>query len=380
VRLAFSADWHIDAVPRSSRRVDPATGLPARLTDYLRTATWVAEEANRRGCEALIVAGDLSESRHPGPWLVDHILEALRAGPERAVVVRGNHDGSLGAHSIVGIIDAFPGWDGVDRPRVVRVGDVAICCIGHMDRHWLRAQPGFETVPDADIFRVLGETYLQIARGLFAEAMEGGAKRAILVGHQSLSGGAMSDAQEALLGDLSLVVDSAALAAIGYSAAIFGHFHRAQTVVDDPDCPVVYAGSIERVDAGEEREDKSFLVVDVPDEGPVTMERVPTPARRFLTVTGPGLEMGIEPDPDGAIVRVLDLSPEQDPAEVRRHLESLGAWEITEVRHARVDAPVAAGGLSETLTVEQALGAYFEADPDAEALVDRGRAVLAEVA
>ena len=45
-----------------------------------------------------------------------------------------------------------------------------------------------------------------------------------------------------------------------------------------------------------------------------------------------------------------------------------------------VDAPAIAGGLAESLSAEQALGAYFADDVDREVLVERGRALLAEVA
>jgi len=381
MRLAVAADLHVDEY---GQRIDPAAGLNARLGDYLRTTAWVAREARQRDCEALVIAGDLSERRHPSPWLVALIGEALADGPERVIIVKGNHDSSRAGRSIVEVLARQPGWTGVSRPQVVRLGDLAVCAIPYLDRHHLRSLPGFEAVPDADVYRVLAETYVQIARGLFAEAMEAGASRAILIGHQTLSGGRMSEAQEAFLGDLSLVVDSRALAAIGYSLVVFGHLHRAQTVVDDAACPVVYAGSIERVDWGEENEDKSFLVVDVPAEGPVTLERIPTPARPFVTVDlaahqediGALYLGGVE----DAIVRVLNAPPDVPVDEIVTGLEQAGAWDVVEVRRRPVETVAPAGAMSESLTAQQALEAFFAFDPDREALTELGRAILAEVA
>jgi len=378
MKLAISADWHVDSY---GSRVDPETGLNARLTDFLRTATWVAEEAKRRGADALLVLGDFSERKHINGWLIARIQEALSAGPQRVIALRGNHDGTIGGRSIVDIFDRREGWDGVDRPRVIRLGKLAICAIGFMDRHHARTLPGMEAVAEADLVRVLGEQYLAIARGLFAEAMDGGATSAILVGHQSVSGGRMSEAQEAFLGGLSLVVDSRALAAIGYSMVALGHYHLAQTVLDDPACPVVYAGSIERVDFAEAGQQKSFLMVDVDETGktPVSIEVVPTPARRFVTLTGN--DIGDWPDIEGAVVRMLDVDPEIDTAVVREELERRGhAFDITEIRRRPVAQVVPTTGLHELLTPSQALTAYFDGDLDAEALVDRGLAVLAEVA
>lgn len=373
MRLAITADLHIDAY---GSRVDPETGLSARLLDCLRTTTWVAAEARARGCEALIVAGDLTENRHPSPWLVARIMEALSYGPDRVIVTRGNHDGARAGRSIVDIIDGHrDDWVGIDRPHFTVVGDTAICGLGYMDRHQLRAST-LTDVPDADVYRALADHYLTIARGLYAEAMATpGVRRAILVGHQTVGGALMSDTQRAFLGDLGLVLDGAALSAIGYSLVAMGHLHRGQTVVEG-ECPVVYPGSVERVDFGEEAQEKSFLVVDLPDAGPVAIERVVTPARRFVTLDG----VWDGQDVAEAIVRVRDVPPEVDAGSLRRALEAAGAFEVHGIERRRIEAPAASGGLSEGLTPQQALSAWFEGDDDAEALVERGREVITAVA
>src|SRR5450759_5816467 len=128
-RLAFAADLHVDAY---GSRIDPATGLNARLVDYLATTAWMAEEARRRGAEALVVAGDFTERRHPAPWLVSQIRGALSSFPGRQVYLRGNHDGEIAGGSIVTLLDdGFDEQDeagrtGISRPRVsVGLGEFA---------------------------------------------------------------------------------------------------------------------------------------------------------------------------------------------------------------------------------------------------------------
>lgn len=373
-RIALTADLHVDSY---GPRVDPDTGLPARLVDYLRTTTWVASEAKRRECDALLVLGDLTESRRPAPWLVALIQEALSAGPERVIVTRGNHDQQNAGRSIVDILGRRSGWDGIDRPRVVRVGDLAIAGIGYLDRHHLRSEEGLAAIPEADLLPALAQQYLAIARGLYAQAIADGAKDVILVGHQSLSGGFMTEQQQAFLGDMSLVLDTAALAPIGFRMVAMGHFHLAQTVSDDPACPVVYPGSIERVDFGEADQTKSFLVVDVED-GRATYERVETPARRFVTLTA---EAGYSPDDiAGAIVRGVDLDPTLDIGHVRSMLEADGAFEVQALRHRAVESTAPSTAMSETLSPAETLGEWFAGDEDRGALVERGLAILAEVA
>jgi exonuclease SbcD len=385
-RITFTADLHVDAY---GQRVDPATGLNARLVDFLRTTEWVAAEADRRGAAALVVAGDFTERRHPAPWLVSKIRDALAGGPSSQVYLRGNHDGEIAGRSVVSVLDdGYEGHDetgrtGINRPGLISIAfDAVLACIPYLDRHWLRAQPGFETVPDAELFAVLGDQFLTLARGLYAEARRDYPDAGcVLVCHQTLAGATMSETQRAFLGDVSLVVDARALQAIGFEAVVAGHLHRHQVVLPAPS-PVLYPGSIERVDFGEELEPKGFVIADV-ERGRFEWEFVETPARRFVTLTGDQvlgemLEDELASSICKSVVRVVD-APVDQVEEIRSILGTL-PFEVTEIRRRPVAAPEAAGGMAETLTAEQALDAYFADDVDREVLVERGRALLAEVA
>lgn len=369
-RLAVLADPHCDDF---GSKIDPATGLNARWTDTVGMVRWVANDAAKRGADALIVAGDLSESRHPAPWRVAQIGAALAAFPGPVKLLRGNHDGIRAGLSIAdALAQDRPGWDGFSRPGITVVGDVAIAMLPYLDRAWIRAQPGFESTPDAEVYRILAEEYLTIARGLFVQA-SAIASRTVLVVHQALAGGNMSEAQRAFLGDLSLVVDTRALGAIGFDAILAGHFHLHQVLSAYP--PIVYAGSPYRTDFGEEHQEKGYLIVDI-SSTMVGIEFVPTPARRFVTITAPDHENDYGPEVEGAVVRVLDLDPMYDVVEVRRILEDRGAFDVQEIRIRRDESPVAAGGLSETLAPSEALEVYFAEHPNRERLVARGREIL----
>jgi exonuclease SbcD len=385
-RLAVLADPHCDDF---GSKIDPATGLNARWVDTVAMVEWVARDAQARGADALLVLGDLTESRHPAPWRVAQIGAAIAAFEGPVVLLKGNHDGERAGRSIVDVLAAGrPTWSAFSAdPGLTLVGDVAIASIPYVDRHWLRSQPGFEQTPDADVYRILAEHYLTIARGLYVAA-SGVASRTVLAIHQGLAGGNMSDSQRAFLGDLSLVVDSRALGAIGFDAILAGHFHLHQVLVDplrgigvvgtlaeQMQSLVVYAGSPYRTDFGEEHQEKGYLIVDV--DGPMpAMTFVPTPARRFVTLTGPQAE---GPSVSGAIVRVLDFPPDGDVAGFRQHLELMGAFDVQEIRIRRDESPVAAGGLAESLAPTEALEAYFADHPDRDRLVARGREILEAV-
>jgi exonuclease SbcD len=381
-RIAFTADLHVDEY--GSRR-DPGTGLNARLVDYLATLRWVADQASdEQECGALVIAGDFTERRHPAPWLVSKIRDALSVGPSRQVYLRGNHDGEIAGGSIVSLLDdGYDGAaeeesrDGVSRPELQVISfEAVLACIPYLDRHWLRAQPGFADVPDAEIFGVLAAQFLTIARGLYAEAKRDYPDAGVvLVCHQTLAGAHLSESQQAFLGDQQLVVSAADLESIGFEGIVAGHLHRHQAL----SATTLYPGSIERVDFGEEGEAKGFVVADV-GPGRFAWQFVETPARRYVTLTGDYAAEGVaETDVEGAVVRVLDLDPAIDGARLREQIENMGAFEVVEIRQRPVEHQ-STGGLAESLSAEEALAAYFADDPDHEQLVGRGRRILEEVA
>lgn len=376
VRLAITADVHADDF---GSKIDPATGLNARWTDTVDMLEWVANDARERNCDALVVAGDLTESRHPAPWRVAQIQGALAAFGGPVKLLRGNHDGERAGRSIVDVLATnVPGWDGFTKPGITVVGDTAIAMLPYLDSHRLRAIAGYEAIPPADAFRILADAFLDIARGLYVKAQVM-APLQVLVVHQGLAGGLMSDTQAAFLGDQSLVVDTRALASIGFDAILAGHFHRHQVLSQDP--LVAYAGSPYRTDFGEQDQAKGYLVVDVDGAG-ASLAFIETPARRFVTIHGEdrGNLEDLEDVVAGAVVRVVDLDPAADVAGVRAYLDGCGAFDVQEIRRRLVSNTTVVGGLSEGLTPSEALVEYFADDIDSAVLVERGRELLQAVA
>jgi exonuclease SbcD len=78
------------------------------------------------------------------------------------------------------------------------------------------------------------------------------------------------------------------LAHPGIDYVALGHIHRHQVVSEELQ-PVVYSGSLERVDFGDEQDNKGFYQVNIEPGGgtmnrKVSYEFHPVPARRFLTI------------------------------------------------------------------------------------------------
>ena len=139
---------------------------------------------------------------------------------------------------------------------------------------------------------------------------------AILAGHVTVNGAVSSSERSMMLGrDYALQPSTLALPAFDYVA--LGHIHKHQCLIASP--PVVYPGSLQRVDFSEEDDRKGFCVVDIDPDAPrgqrTRWEHVPTDARRFLTIevtvppesqdpTALVLERIAQRDFEGAVVRV----------------------------------------------------------------------------
>jgi exonuclease SbcD len=177
--------------------------------------------------------------------------------------------------------------------------------------------------------------------------------------------------------DHVLLRSSVALPQLDYVA--LGHVHRHQILGRDP--LVVYSGALERVDFGEEKDEKGFYVVDLDPSKPAGsrlryFQFQPVNARALLTVSveiQPG-----DPDPtatvvraigrhhvEGAVVRVRIRVPgalegHLRDADIRQALEGAHyvaavSKEVIEVTRARLGQPY-----SKSLNPREALKAYLE--------------------
>ena len=150
-----------------------------------------------------------------------------------------------------------------------------------------------------------------------------------------------------------------------------GHIHKHQVLHEQP--PVIYSGSIERIDFGEEKEDKGFVVAEV-ERRRASYQFVRTDARPFVTIdvkvqsddpTTEILSAIAARNIEESVVRIIiHMTAEKEPlvneGEIRRALA--GAFHIAaivkdierEVRLRLGDQPI------EELTPRQMLSRYFQ--------------------
>ena len=145
---------------------------------------------------------------------------------------------------------------------------------------------------------------------------------AIFSGHVSVSEALTSSEQSMMLGrDHIILRSNIALPQLEYVA--LGHIHRHQEWGNQP--RVVYSGSLQRVDFGEEKDEKGFCVIELDPSLPqgereINFEFIQVNARKFTTISIDIKENDTDPmhtvietikshDINDAIVRILIKVP-----------------------------------------------------------------------
>lgn len=395
MKILHFADLHIGV--EAHGRIDPATQLSTRLLDFLAAFDELVDTAIEERVDLVVFAGDAYKSRDPSQTHQREFARRIRrlvlAGIPVYLLV-GNHDvpnmlskaNALEIFDTLGVENVYVGRK-IDTQVVrtaagpVQVVGVAWPSVSQMLR---RDELRGLSIPEID--RKLEEL---VVGGIAREAAAlDPALPAILTAHIAMADSIVKTASEKFMtaGRFPQLTQSMlSLPAFDYVA--LGHHHPAQVLrAERP--PVAYAGSLQRVDFGEEHDLKGFFLIDLDPSAPAG-ERVPAAAvhfrevraRRFVTVSrrlrsdDPTAELVRaieEAEIRDAIVRVqVMLTPDQDAAldgaALRAALEPahLVASVTREVasagrRRLSTDAP------AEALTPLEALRAWLDSTDTAE--------------
>ena len=330
MKLLHFADAHIDMA--NYGRHDPETGLPLRVLDFLKSLDTIVESAITEKVDLVIFAGDAYKDRSPAPTFQrewgKRIIRLSKAGIPTLLLV-GNHDLS----PAVGRAKAIQEFETLDIPYVTVLSrpqllssaqlglPVQVIAIPWVARSGLVAATGAGTTDSAEIFTNIEERLTGLVNGWLDQVDP--LLPTILTAHASVQGAKYGSERSVMLGaDMvlpgSLVRDSR----LDYVA--LGHIHKPQNLNENAHPPVIYPGSIERVDFGEAADDKFFIVAEIA-KGSTQVEW------RQLTGARPFIDRYVQLEsPEGvpAILRSALPSPEQlADAIVRLTIDYPRAWD-----------------------------------------------------
>ncbi|MFZ5820354.1 MAG: metallophosphoesterase family protein [Chloroflexota bacterium] len=269
MKLLHFADAHIDMA--NYGRQDPHTGLPLRVLDFLKSLDAIVDAAISENVDLVIFAGDAYKDRSPAPTFQREwgrrIIRLSQAGIPTLLLV-GNHDMS----PATGRAHAVQEFDTLDVPHV-RVLDkpqflgaeelglpAQVIALPWIARSGLMAAVDMRGKETSEIFENIEERISDLVQG-WLEAADPSLPT-ILTAHASVQGAAYGAERMVMLGaDLALPGSLVKDSRLDYVA--LGHIHKPQDLNEGGHPPVIYPGSIERVDFSEARDDKFFVIAEV---------------------------------------------------------------------------------------------------------------------
>ncbi|MHB1133311.1 MAG: metallophosphoesterase family protein [Chloroflexota bacterium] len=287
IRILHLADIHLGT--ELYGRPNPATGLSTRGEDFLASLDQAIEGALTAGIDAALVCGDIYRTRDPSQTyqreFAARVNRLAKAGAQVLLLV-GNHDLPMatGRASTMEIFSTLevpnvqvarkPGLHILDTGR----GPLQVAALPWVLRSALLVKDEYKNKTLDEINQATADKIEHIVRSL-SENLDP-ALPAVLAAHASVLGAVFGSEQTVILGqDLPLPKSLFANPVFDYVA--LGHVHKHQVLSTHP--LVVYSGSIERLDFGEEREEKGYVLAEV-SHGSAEYRFCPVQARRFLTI------------------------------------------------------------------------------------------------
>lgn len=394
LHLLHLADIHFGM--ENHGRLDPASGLNRRLLDFTHSVHTAIDYALAHNAHLAIFAGDIYKHRDPDPSWQRAFAGCVRRLVEAevpVVILVGNHDqpNTLGKAHAVEIFDTLglPRVTVINKPGLYTIdtggGPVQVAGFPYMTRSFMLSRDQYKELSIADAHQKMIEQAEEILRS-WVEQLDP-TLPAVLTLHGSVSNAVLSSEQSIMMVGHDPIIPLSTLTNPAWDYVALGHIHRHQDLNRGAQPPVVYAGSIERIDFGEEKEDKGFVWAQV-EKGHTAFTFIPVPARRFVTLRldarngDPVLlleEALTAHDIDDAIVRVIVTIPAEHtaPLDERRMRERLrSAYLVAGIVRDEVRGPARTrdSGLTETLAPLQAMERYLQSRPE---YADRQQALLA---
>jgi exonuclease SbcD len=386
------ADAHIDMA--NYGRHDPQTGLPLRVMDFLKSLDTIVDTAINERVDLVLFAGDAYRDRNPAPTFQREwgrrMMRLSKAGIPTLLLV-GNHDlsPSLGrAHAIEEFSTLeVPHVRVLDKPVFLSPGDLGglplqVIAMPWISRSGLLANLEMSAAKPEEVYVQIEARLTELVQG-WIEAADPGLPL-VLTAHASVQGALYGSERTVMLGnDLVLPGSLVKDPRLDYTA--LGHIHKPQDLNENMHPPVIYPGSIERVDFGEIADERFFVVARV-ERGRTQVEW------RKLTGIRPFIDRHLELESDaditnqlfhalppvdqleGAIVRLVLGYPRAwealiDDAALREHTATTFEFHLVKRPQMETRVRIPEGQNVGSLTPLELLGLYWDSshtDPDEE--------------
>ena len=265
----------------------------------------IAETASEKGCDAVLIAGDIYQNSAPSADAMEafgDFLSRLAGDGIRVIAISGNHDSDQRVSYMSQLVRSSgiymsEKFTGTLQKAVIEKDGEKVC-------FWLlpfiRPADVRRFFPDADI-----SSYNDAVRTVIENSPVDEADVNIILAHQFITGAAVSDSEEISVGGIDNV-DPTLFDAFDYAA--LGHLHRPQSAGRET---VRYAGSPLKYSISEAGDVKSCVIIDVEGKNDIRLEKVPLEPLRDVR------------EVKGVLSEIMDMPYSDDYVRVELHDEDV---------------------------------------------------------
>lgn len=271
VKILHFADAHIDSY--TGGRIDPANGLPYHTNDFLKALDEIIDTAISEQVQLVLFAGDAYRSPIPVPTFQREWQRRIVRLSEARIpllIIPGNHDISSNTFRASSLqeLDTLPvpylhlAARGIHlfTPEELDGVPIQVIAVPWMPISLLSARDENNTLtPEERAAKMENEITTRVRRALERSDPD---LPVILLAHYSVPGSKYPSGQAAETGR-DVTLSRALVCDPAFSYTALGHIHLFQDLNEGEQPPAVYPGSIERVDYGEAREEKGFIIAEV---------------------------------------------------------------------------------------------------------------------
>lgn len=306
IKVLHTADIHIGI--ENYGYINPETGLNSRLEDFLRSFDIIVNHAIDNDFDLVIFAGDAFKVQSPTSTqqreFAKRVYKLSKANIP-TILLAGNHDlsnryGEATSMDVYGSLKIENVYV-VEKPRepfVIKTknGDVQIIAIPYVSKSGMLTNEEYSLKTAEEVERILVKKIDDLLTSFIVKMDQ--SLPTIFTFHVGIDQATIGAEKDLMVGK-SFSVPLSVVAKKEFDYVALGHIHKMQVLTTNP--PVVYPGSIERVDFGEEKEDKGFMVIDL-ERHKTTYEFIKLPARKFITID---VDVSESEDPTKDIIKAI---------------------------------------------------------------------------
>lgn len=290
MKILHLSDIHLGS-SFSHGKINPKTGLNTRLEDFTKSLKTCIDSAIASEVDLVLFGGDAFPDSTPAPYIQSAFANEFRRLAHAnipTVLLVGNHDqhsqglggASLSIYDRLGVPNFIVGEKITTHTINTKSGEIQVITLPWLTPNILLSKEEteglsmekiqmlliqkIEPILEAQVRKLNPQIPTILLGHLMAERANIGAERYLAVG-------------KGFQVPLSLLIRPE------FDYVALGHVHKHQNLNPQNNPPVVYPGSIERVDFSEEKEEKGYVLVEIVDKQ-VHWQFCPLPTRPFITI------------------------------------------------------------------------------------------------